>query len=80
MRDEKKNNEAGQKQALPTKIASQVKSEFPAFRQADLSDYTYDKRHSDFKDAKSDLTVYNGVGTVVLHGRDFGSRTFFWQP
>jgi len=65
---------------LPSKLAKQVQSQFTAFYQKDMSAYTYEKKKSDFKDAKMDISVFDGDGKLRLLGRDFGRRTFFWEP
>jgi hypothetical protein len=44
-----------------------------------MAEFTFEKTRSEFYSAKRDLSVYNGAGTMVLHGRDFGDRIFFWQ-
>lgn len=68
------------REAFPPKLATQVKSQFSQFHNADLGEFTYERSKSDFFGAKTDLTIYNQDGKHVLTGRDFGDRTFFWQP
>jgi hypothetical protein len=68
------------RQAFPAKLANIVQSQFQGFARADMTAYTYEKAKSDFHGAKMDLTIFNGDGKVVLNGRDFGDRTYFWQP
>jgi hypothetical protein len=68
------------RETFPTKLAAQVKSQFSHFSRSDLTAFTYEKTKSDFYGAKTDLTIYNEDGKHVLTGRDFGDRTFFWQP
>lgn len=65
---------------FPGKLAKQVQSQFSQFKQTDMTAYTFEKEKSDFKSAKTDLSVFNLDGKLVLYGRDFGDRTFFWQP
>jgi hypothetical protein len=65
---------------LPTKLAKQVQSQFTAFYKTDMTEYTYERKKSDFKDAKQDLSVFDRDGKLKLLGRDFGRRTFFWEP
>ncbi len=67
------------RQTFPTKLATQVQSQFAYFAHKDLTTFTYERVKSDFRGAKTDLTVFNPDGKLVLHGRDFGDRTFFWQ-
>ena len=66
--------------SFPSKLASQVRSQFSQFAHTDMTAFTVQRSKSDFYGAKTDLTIYNGEGKHVLMGRDFGDRTFFWQP
>lgn len=68
------------RQTFPPKLAAQVRAQFAQFASTDMSGFTYEKTKSDFYSAKTDLTIYNSEGKHVLMGRDFGDRTFFWQP
>ena len=68
------------RQTFPVKLAKQVQSQFTQFSHTDMTAFTIEKAKSDFYGAKTDLTVYNSEGKLVLSGRDFGDRTFFWQP
>jgi hypothetical protein len=36
----------------------------------DLAAYSFERRHSYYPDAKSDLVIYDGEGQPVLHGRE----------
>ena len=66
--------------AFPPKLAKQIQSQFQQFSHTDMTTFTFDKKKSEFYSAKTDLNVYNQDGKLVLSGRDFGDRTFFWQP
>lgn len=68
------------RETFPAKLAAQVQSQFSHFSRTDMSTFTVERTKSDFYGAKTDLTIYNGDGKHVLTGRDFGDRTFFWQP
>jgi hypothetical protein len=74
------NTSTNERHVLPEKLARQVQSQFTQFTHTDMSAFTLDRAKSDFYGAKTDLTVYNTEGKLVLNGRDFGDRTFFWQP
>jgi hypothetical protein len=63
---------------LPGKLAKEIQYQIQGLSRKDLSAYTYDHVKSAFKDAKTDLSVYDNDGTLVLRGRGFGDRTFFW--
>lgn len=45
-----------------------------------MTAFTYERHKTEFYTAKSDLHIFNPEGKMVLFGRDFGDRTFFWQP
>jgi hypothetical protein len=66
--------------AFPAKLARQVQSQFTQFARTDMTAFTYEKKRSDFYSAKHDLAIFNPEGKLVLQGRDFGDRIFFWQP
>jgi hypothetical protein len=66
--------------AFPEKLAKQVQAQISQFAGTDMRAFTFEKKKSDFSGAKSDLSIYNPDGKLVLAGRDFGDRTFFWQP
>ena len=65
---------------FPGKLAKQVRSQFTQFARTDMTAYTFSKAKSNFRSARTDLSVFNVDGRLVLHGRDFGDRIFFWQP
>jgi hypothetical protein len=69
-----------QRQAFPTKLAKQVQSQFVEFSRTDFASHTFERQKSEFHGAKQDLNIFDGSGKLVLCGRDFGDRTFFWQP
>ena len=68
------------RQLFPEKLAKQVRAQFSQFSNTDWSGFTVQRTKSSFQGAKTDLAVYNPEGKLVIHGRDFGDRTFFWQP
>jgi hypothetical protein len=69
-----------QREALPNRLAKEVQHQIQSLSRVDLHSYTYEQNKSSFKDAKSDLAIYDASGTLVLRGRDFHDRTFFWTP
>jgi hypothetical protein len=66
--------------AFPEKLAKQVQSQFTQFAHNEMTGYTVARVKSEFYGAKTDLTVFDSEGKLVLNGRDFGDRIFFWQP
>jgi hypothetical protein len=75
-----KEHKIGDRKTFPAKLGKQVRSQFSQFTRTDMSAYTFEKVKSGFKTAKTDLSVFDVEGKLVLLGRDFGDRTFFWQP
>ena len=69
-----------ERKLFPAKLGKQVRSQFSQFTRTDMSAYTFEKVKSDFKTARTDLSVFDLEGKLILLGRDFGDRTFFWQP
>lgn len=68
-----------QRNQITSRLVKQVRYQIQALSQADLGSYTYERSKSHFKDAKADLSVFDPAGKLVLLGRDFGDRTFFWS-
>ena len=73
-------HEISGRKTFPAKLGKQVRSQFTHFASTDMSAYTFEIVKSHFKTAKKDLSVFDLEGKVVLLGRDFGDRIFFWQP
>ena len=65
---------------LPSALVKEVQYQIQSLSRADLSEYTYVRKSSDYKDAKNDFFIYNPDGKLVLMGRGFGNRKFFWSP
>jgi hypothetical protein len=61
------------------KIAKEVRYQISGLSDADIGAYTYERTKSQYKDARMDLSIYDPAGKLVLRGRDFGDRTFFWS-
>lgn len=64
--------------SLPKKLADEVRYQIQSLSRTDLSSYTYAHVKSAYKDAKTDLSVFDPDGKLILLGRGFGDRTFFW--
>ena len=64
---------------LSGKIAKEVRYQIAGLSSADIGAYTYERSKSRYKDARMDLSIYDPAGKLVLRGRDFGDRTFFWS-
>jgi hypothetical protein len=64
---------------LSGRIAKEVRYQIAGLSSTDIGAYTYERSKSHYKDAKMDLSIYDPAGKLVLLGRDFGDRTFFWS-
>jgi hypothetical protein len=68
-----------QRHQMPTKMAKEVKYQIASLSRADLGSHTYEQTKSHFKDAKNDLSIFDAAGKLILRGREFGDRTFYWS-
>ena len=68
------------RESLPNKLIKEVKYQIQGLARADLSAYTYEHSKSHYKNAKTDFSIYDASGKLVLEGRGFGDRDFFWTP
>lgn len=68
------------RQNLPKGLAKEVQYQIRSLSRTDLSQYTYEHSKSEYKSASSDYVVYDPSGKLVLLGRGFGNRNFFWTP
>jgi hypothetical protein len=65
---------------LSGKLAKEARMQFIKLNRADLTGYTYEHQKSHYLNAKQDLFIYDSEGKLSFEGRDFGDRTFFWEP
>ena len=68
-----------QRHQLSSRMAKEVRYQIHALSRTDMASYSYEETKSHFKDAKHDLLVFDPEGKLVLNGRDFGDRTFYWS-
>jgi hypothetical protein len=73
-------NSESTRQALPGKLAKELQYQIRSLARTDLSDYTFERVKSHYKDAKSDFSVFDPGGKLILLGRGFSDRNFFWTP
>ena len=74
------NNHEATRQSLPGALAKELQYQIRSLSRTNLSEYTYEHSKSDYKSAKTDYSVYDPSGKLVLQGRGFGDRNFFWTP
>jgi len=68
----------GQRFALTKPMVKSIKQHIIELRETDLAAYTYERRRSDYSQAKSDLVVYDGEGHAALNGRESDGPLNFW--
>ena len=71
---------SGHRFALSKPITREVRRHIAVLSGADLTGYTFERRHSDYPGAKSDIVVYNPAGEGVLNGREMNNGEIsFWE-
>jgi hypothetical protein len=68
----------GQRHPLTKEIQAQLKRQLSALRNKDLSAYTFERRHSDYKGATSDVVIYDSNEKPVFFGREMEGKLSFW--
>lgn len=68
------------RESLPGGMAKEVRYQIRSLSNKDLSGYTYEHSRSEYKTAKTDFSVYDPDGKLILNGRGFGNQNFFWTP
>jgi len=68
----------GQRTALTSSLRKDIRRHIANLSGADLTGYTYERRRSDYPQAKSDLVIYDPTGKPVLDGRELSGGVSFW--
>jgi hypothetical protein len=70
----------GERFPLTKSIRNAITEHMSDLRRTDLSRYTFERRHSEYPHAKSDLVIYDVNGLAVLNGRENDDgRMSFWR-
>ena len=70
----------GEKHPLSKSMKTVVKAHIMGLRGSDLAGYMFERRHSDYAGAKSDLIIYDAEGKAVLKGREASDgRLSIWE-
>jgi hypothetical protein len=72
-------NNTIQRHQLPSRMAKEVRYQIQSLSRSNLESHTYEQTKSHFKDAKSDYSIFDPAGKLILLGRNFGDRTFYWS-
>ena len=70
----------GETRVLTKSIEGEVRRHIANLARADLKEYTFERRRSEYPHARSDLVVYNGAKTAVLDGRELDSGEISFWP
>jgi hypothetical protein len=69
-----------ERQLLNPRLTKIAKSQFAKLNRLDISGYTYERRHSNYPEARSDYLIFDENGALAYHAREFrDKRIFFWQ-
>ena len=70
----------GERFPLTKDMVRNIREHIAALQRTDMSGYSFERRHSSYPGAKSDLIIYDGNKTPVLQGREVsGSHSLsFW--
>ena len=70
----------GEKFPLTKGITKELRRHIVGRATADLTGYTFERRHSDFPHAKSDIVIYDASDKAVFDGRELsGGEVSFWS-
>ena len=70
----------GHKFSLSKPITKEIRRHIAVLSGADLTGYTFERRHSDYPGSKSDLVIYDPSGKSILDGREMNNgETSFWE-
>jgi hypothetical protein len=71
---------SGQRFPLTKSLIHSINEHMNEFSARDLTTYQFERRHSSYPDAKSDIVIYNGADEVVYHGREANDgRVAIWR-
>lgn len=70
----------GERSPLTKDLIRSIRDHMNEFYRTDLSKYKFERRHSDYPDARSDFVIYDLEDKVVLHGREArDGRIAIWR-
>jgi hypothetical protein len=65
---------------LPKQVQKQLLAQFGNLKAADIANWTCEMHHSDRRDTKAEIAVYDDTGAMVFHGRSFDKVNMsFWK-
>ncbi|MGE0688435.1 MAG: hypothetical protein AB7P33_16955 [Dehalococcoidia bacterium] len=70
----------GERYPLTKDLIRSIREHMNEFYRTDLSKYRFERRHSDYPDAKSDIVIYDPEERVAFHGREArDGRVAVWR-
>jgi hypothetical protein len=71
---------SGQRYPLTKDLIRSVREHMEEFNRVDMSPYRFERRHSFYPDAKSDIVIYDSQEKVAFHGREANDgRVAIWR-
>ena len=65
---------------LPKQVRKQLLAQFDNLRNVDTTQWTYEEHHSDRRDTKSEIAIYDENNVMSYHGRSFDKVNMsFWK-
>jgi hypothetical protein len=69
----------GRRYPLSKTLIHDIRRHVAVLSRVDLGDYTFERRRSEYPQAKSDIIIYDAAGAAVLKGREMsGGESSFW--
>jgi hypothetical protein len=72
----------GQRYPIDASMRKSINFHINRMINQDLTGYTFERRHSNYPNAKSDIVIYDANDKPVLHGREFNggnNKVTFWE-
>ena len=70
----------GQRFPLTKQMTTAIRRDIHHLEKSDLSAYTFERRHSEYPGAKSDVVVYDDQKTAIVSGRETSAGpAAFWK-
>jgi hypothetical protein len=70
----------GERYPLSKPLTKEIRRHIAVLSGADLIGYTFERRHSDYPGAKSDIVIYDPSGKSTLDGREMNNgEVSFWE-
>jgi hypothetical protein len=68
----------GQRHLLTKDMTVQLRRHIAVLRNTDISGYKFERRHSSYPGAKSDIVIYDAGDKPAFFGREMDGHLSFW--